>query len=89
MTFYRGQAVICVHQTEPEDGEDETFPVAGRRYTIRGFDVDDCLWLNEIVNQPKWYQDGGYGEASFDQDWFRPLTMMEAREAAAQEEPVR
>lgn len=77
--FQIGQKVVCIADKTRGGYGDEIEPIVGAVYTVRGIDLNrqgcKCptgLWLCEIHNEPRVYA-GGFDEASFAEDRFRPL----------------
>lgn len=60
----------------PSDYAWEQFPAFGQVYTIRAVEVEDdgvYLLLDEVRNRPFAYEEGGFGEANFAIEEFRPV----------------
>ena len=69
--FKVGDKLICVKAPIPKGNE--IVPVKHKEYTLRGVNNNHGgLWLEEIINIPKYYSDG-FVEASFHPDRFRKL----------------
>ena len=67
-----GDLVECVNDNFTNVHKGETAPIAGNIYTIRGANSDGYFWLEEIVNEPKYYWNG-HEECAFDPQAFRPV----------------
>lgn len=71
--FHVGQKVVCVQDTELRR---EITPRRGEVYTIRSihpYNGRIYFRLVEIVNEPRLYSTGFYGECFFNREGFRPI----------------
>jgi len=83
--FKVGQKVVCLINFKRDEFDIEynvKVPLKNEIYTIRAFDGNDSIYLQEIIN-PNLYYDEGYGECSFDISRFRPLDHAFADEVEA------
>lgn len=79
MTFRVGQKVVCVENQFEDPYPGDIVPVRGEVYTIRALEPgcenpsETYVLLEEIVNPPNYFVQGGYGELSWDAEAFRPV----------------
>lgn len=71
MAFRIGQKVVCIRAFADLRGC-ETWPVKGQTYTVRGFNDDGYLFLDEIINPPFWFAEG-FCEAAWNPEKFRAI----------------
>jgi hypothetical protein len=70
----RGARVVFVDYAGPDrvgPAGYEVLPIPGPVYTIRDV-TGECIRLEEIVNEPRWYGDIGFAECRFRIRAFRP-----------------